>query len=78
MLDKIVIAQSRKEAFFIFTDRTPIRVASDIDVVPILMWLLGYPNAHLVVNPRAGIVTIELRRDCGEEITMKIKLDDVA
>ena len=42
------------------------------------MWLLDHPNAHLMIN-RDNIVTgIELRRDCGDEITLKIDIGDAA
>jgi len=73
MLDKIVIHSNRKQATMIFTDREPFSVSSDIDVVPLLMWFLGNPHAHLTLAKDGETVTgIELRRDCSDEITMKI------
>jgi len=78
MLDKIIILSCRKQAFLIFTNRAPVGVTSDTDVVPVLMWFLGHPNAHLVVNHRQNIINIELRRDCDGEITVKTHMEDVA
>lgn len=78
MLDKVVILSCRKQAYLIFTNRTPVGVSSDVDVVPLLMWFLGFPNTHLVFNARTNVVSIEVRRDCSDEITVKINLDDAA
>lgn len=73
MLDKIVIHSSRKFALIIFSDRSPVGVSSDVDVVPLLMWFLGNPHAHLTLaNDGETVTGIELRRDCSDEITMKI------
>lgn len=79
MLDKIVIHSNRREAIMIFTDRSPFTVSSDVDVVPLLMWFLGNPHAHLTLAHDGETVTsIELRRDCSNEITMKIVIGNAA
>jgi hypothetical protein len=79
MLDKIVILSCRKQAYLIFTDRAPFGISSDVDVVPLLMWFLDCPHAKLILAHDGETVTgIEVRRDCGDEITMKIIMDDAA
>ncbi len=76
MLDKIVIHSNRKQATMVFTDRSPVGISSDVDVVPLLMWFLGHPNAKLVLaHDGETVLGIEVRRDCGDEITMKIEID---
>ena len=77
MFDKIIVHSSRKEAYIIFTDKQPFCIRSDTDVVPILMLLLGHSRAHLVVNGEE-VTGIEVRRDCGDEITVKTKWLEVA
>ena len=73
MLDKVVILSCKKQAYFIFDDRAPFGVSSDVDVIPLLMWFLNYPNAKLVIaNDGETVTGIELRRDCSDEITLKI------
>ena len=42
MLDKVYI-RSENEAFLIFTDRPPIRISSDVNVLLLLEFLLGWP-----------------------------------
>ena len=77
MLDKVVILSCRKQAYIIFTDRDPIGVSSDEDVVPLLLWFFDSPNAYLAIN--GGKVTgIELRKDCSDEVTVSLSLRDVA
>lgn len=79
MLDKIVILSCRKQAYMIFTDRAPFGISSDVDVVPLLLWFLGSPIARLTLaNDGETVTGIELRRDCSEEVTMKIVLGDAA
>jgi hypothetical protein len=78
MLDKIVILSCRTKALFIFTDRAPFTLTSDVDVVPMLMWFLDCPHAKLALADDGNTVTgIEVRRDC-DEITMKITMDNAA
>ena len=78
MLDKIVILSCRKQAYLIFTDRAPFGLASDSDVVPLLMWFLDCPHVHLsVANDGETVTGIEVRK-FDNEITMKILLKDVA
>ena len=72
MLDKIVIHSDRKQACMIFTDRSPINVTSDIDVIPLLMWLLGDSRAKLTISMWDKVTGIELLRDSSNEVTMKI------
>ena len=78
MLDKIVIHSNRKQATMIFTDRSPVGISSDKDVVPLLMWFLGHPHAHMVTDYPSNVVSIELRRDTTNEVTVKLELKDVA
>ena len=69
MLDKVIVV-SRHQAYMIFDDRSPVSISSDIDVVPFLLWFLGHPAAHLVVNGET-VTGIELRV-YNDEITQKI------
>jgi hypothetical protein len=63
----------------IFTDRAPFGISSDVDVVPLLMWFLDYPNAKLILaNDGATVTGIEILRDCSDEITVKIVMDNAA
>lgn len=78
MLDKIVIHSNRKQATMVFTDRDPVGISSDVDVVPLLLWVLGSPMAHLIVHYPNTVTGIELRRDCSDEVTVRIELKDVA
>lgn len=78
MLDKIVIHSNRKQATMVFTDRDPVGISSDVDVVPLLMWFLGHPNAHMVTDNSSNVVGIEFRRDTSNEVTVKIELKEVA
>lgn len=79
MLDKIVIHSNRKQVTMIFTDRSPVGISSDVDVVPLLMWFLGSSLAKLAVAHDGETVTgIELRKDCSDEVTMKIVLGNAA
>lgn len=78
MLDKIVVLSSRKQAVMVFTDRSPVTVSSDVDVVPLLMWFLSCPTAKLVTKYPHNVVGIELRRDTSNEVTVKIDLKEVA
>ena len=79
MLDKIVILSCKKQAYLIFDDRAPFGVSSDVDVIPLLMWFLSYSNAKLILaNDGETVVGIELRRDCGDEITLRIVNEDAA
>ena len=78
MLDKIVIHSDRKQATMVFTDRSPVGISSDVDVVPLLMWFLGHPSAHIVSYYPGNVSHIELRRDTSHEVTLKIELKDVA
>lgn len=75
MLDKIML-KNKHEASLIFTDRSPVRISSDVDVVPILLWFLGDTNA--IPIPTGDGIAIELRRDTADEITVKIELNKVA
>jgi hypothetical protein len=76
MLDKVVILSCRKQAYMIFTDRAPFGISSDVDVVPLLMWFLDFPNARLIIaNDGETVLGIEVRRDCGDEVTLKIEID---
>jgi hypothetical protein len=79
MLDKVIISSCKKQAMFIFDDRVPFTVSSDDNVVPLLMWFLGHPNAKLTIAHDGETVTgIEFRRDCSGEVTMKIDITKVA
>ena len=78
MLDKIVIHSSCKQATMIFTDRSPINVTSDVDVIPLLMWLLGDSRAKLTISMWDKVTGIELLRDNSNEVTMKIDFMGVA
>jgi hypothetical protein len=79
MLDKIVILSCKKQAYLIFDDRAPFGVCSDINVIPMLMWFLNYPNAKLIIaNDGETVTGIELIRDCSDEITLKIVLGGAA
>ena len=79
MLDKVIVLSCRKQAYLIFTNRVPFGISSDIDVVPLLMWFLGFPNAKFIIaNDGETITGIELRKDCGDEITVKLVIGDVA
>lgn len=78
MLDKIVIHSNRKQATIVFTDRNPVCISSDLDVVPLLMWFLGHPNAHTITDYNNNVIGIELRRDCSDEVTVTIELKDIA
>lgn len=78
MLDKIVLSSNRKQAMMVFTDREPMIVSSDVDVVPLLMWFLDCPGARLIVaNDGETVTGIEIRK-FDDEITVKIKLDGAA
>jgi hypothetical protein len=72
MLDKVLIL-NKNEAVLIFTNRTPITLSSDENVVLLVMWYLEHPQ---VFSAPDG--SIEFRRDTSEEITQKIMLDGVA
>lgn len=74
MLDKIIIV-GKHEAHLIFDDRVPFIISSDEDVVPLLLWFLGYP--YIDVFAINGVVTIHLRT-FSDEITMEIETKDVA
>lgn len=77
MLDKIVLSSGRQVATLIFTDKHPITITSDFDVVPLLMLFLGHPQAKVAQYIDNSIV-IEMRRDTSGEITIKIPIKDVA
>lgn len=77
MLDKIVLSSNRKVATLVFTNKHPITISSDVDVVPLLLLFLGHPQARLAQYIDKSIV-VELRRDTSDEITIKIPLKDVA
>lgn len=77
MLDKIILHSNRKQAALIFTDRQPVTVSSDVDVVPLLLLFLGHPHAK-VIQHSTDVFVIELRRDSSDEVTVKIQLKDVA
>lgn len=78
MLDKIIVLKSKKQAFLIFTNRQPISVSSSVDIVPLLLWYLDSPHAHLTLDNNGMVVGIELRRDCSDEITVEIEIKGVA
>lgn len=77
MLDKIVIHSDRKQACMIFTDRSPINVTSDVDVIPLLLWLLGDSRAKLTISLWHRVTGVELLKDTSNEVTMKIDFKDV-
>lgn len=79
MLDKVVIHSNRKQATMVFTDRSPVGISSDVDVVPLVMWFLGHPLARLTLaNDGQTVTGIEIRRDCSDEVTVKIELKSAA
>jgi hypothetical protein len=74
MLDKIIIV-SKHEARFVFDDRVPFTICSDVDVIPLLLLFLGHPYVEIFTI--RGAVTIQLRT-FSDEITMEIETKDVA
>lgn len=52
----------------VFTDRPPVSITSDIDVIPVLLWFTNDPRAHLIVDGET-VVGIELRK-YDDEVTV--------
>lgn len=67
MLDKIIVLSCRKQAIMSFTDKPPFSISSDTDVVPVLLWFINDPRAHLLVDGET-VMGIEVRQ-CDDEVT---------
>ena len=68
MLLKIVILSCRKKALMIYSDRSPVSLTSDSDVIPLLLWFTGDPRAHLLVSGET-VHGIEVRK-FDDEVTV--------
>lgn len=73
MLDKVIVV-SKHQAYMIFDHRPPFGIYSDVDVLPLLMWLLDSKQVHVTVDSDNNFVGVELRQ-FNDEVTLKIVRD---